>query len=119
MDYGPVLTLDFEFHVLNGKPHPVRARNSRRTNATCHGKGGEKFVEHGSWLWCRRLLPRAHVDGLSLSAGLCAVYSLVRRNQHIGHAFGQLHIQQAVVDGCLAVGIPQQIELGAAATLVT
>lgn len=68
-----------------------------------------------SFSWYRRSPPTAHVDGLSLSAGLVSVHVLVRRYQNIRHLLREPHILQAVVDGRLSVGIPQQAEVGAAA----
>jgi hypothetical protein len=41
-----------------------------------------------SFSWYRRSPPTAHVDGLSLSAGLVSVHALVRRNQNIRHRLG-------------------------------
>ena len=56
--------------------------------------------------------------GRSLADSRGGVQRSVGRYQDVGHLLGELHVPQAIVDGCLAVGIPQQAELGAAACLV-
>ena len=44
---------------------------------------------------------------------------LVAGHQNIRHMLRELHVLQAVVDGCLAVGFPQVGEVGAIAALLT
>ena len=44
---------------------------------------------------------------------------LVARHQNIRHLLRELHVLQTVVDGCLAVGLPQVGEVGAVAALLT
>ena len=56
--------------------------------------------------------------GRSLADSRGGVQRSIGRNQDVGHLLGELHVAQAIVDCCLAVGIPQQAELGAPAGLV-
>ena len=55
--------------------------------------------------------------GCSLADSRCGVQPSIGRYQDIRHLLGELHVAQAVVDGSLTVGIPQQVELGTAARL--
>ena len=54
-----------------------------------------------------------------LASSLVAVHALVGRDQDVGHRLRQLDVLQAVIDCCLAVGVPQQAEVGAVAGLFT
>lgn len=57
--------------------------------------------------------------GRSLADSRGGVQRSVGRYQNVRHLLSELHVPQAVVDGCLAVGIPQEVKLGAAACLLT
>ena len=54
----------------------------------------------------------------SLADSRGGVQRSIGRDQDVRHLLGELHVPQAIVDCCLAVGIPQQAKLGAAASLV-
>ena len=54
----------------------------------------------------------------SLASSLVTVHALVGRDQDIGHRLRQPDVLQAVVDGGLSVGIPQQRKVGAVAGLL-
>lgn len=70
--------------VVRTRAEPTR-RNTERV-----GKIG---LNMGSGCGVGVHFSRLASTGCSLSADLVVVQTLVRRNQHIGHAFGQLHIQ--------------------------
>ena len=57
--------------------------------------------------------------GCFLADSRCGVQPSIGRYQDIRHLLGELHVAQAVVDGCLPVGLPELMEVGAVAGLLS
>ena len=96
--------------VVRTRAEPTR-RNTERV--------GESLLNMGPGCGANVCFSRLTSTSCCLASSLVAVHALVSRYQDVGHRLRQPDILQTVVDGRLAVGIPQQRKVGAVACLLT
>ena len=73
-----------------------------------HDADGVKLIGHGFSEGFDAHLSQLTSTGRSLADSRGGVQRSIGRYQDVRHLLGELHVPQALVDGCLAVGIPQQ-----------
>ena len=93
----------------------TRAEPTRRFTV----RMGKRWLNMGSGCGAGACFLGLTSTGCFLTASRYGVQRSVGRYQNVRHLLGQPDVLQTVVDGCLAVGVPQQAEVGATACLLT